>query len=90
MGQSVEKMWRRLFMNVLSAAGATSIWNIALYANYSSTASVTFLQGGQSFQSRTDFGVSAKAISISFSTATSSDVLQLQGFTIESRFQRNQ
>lgn len=89
MGQSVEKQWRRLMMNVLSAAGATSVWNIAIYANYASIASQTFAQGGLSFQSRSDFGVSAKAISINFATATASDSLKLQGFTVESRFQRN-
>lgn len=90
MGQSVEKMWRRLFMNVISSQGATSVWSIALFANYASLPSITFSQGGISFQSRTDFGVSAKALSVQFSTATNTDTLQLQGFTIESRFQRNQ
>lgn len=89
MGQSVEKMWRRLQMNVISAFGATSLWNIAIYANYASTASTTFVQGGQSVTSRSDFGVSAKAISVNFSTSTNTDILQLQGFTIESRYQRS-
>jgi len=89
-GQSVEKMWRRLFMNVLSSQGATSLWNIALYANYASNPSMTFIQGGQSVQSRSDFGVSAKTLSIQFTTATNTDILQLTGLTIESRFQRNQ
>lgn len=88
-GQSVEKMWRRLYMTTRSVNGVTSLWKIALYANYSSTASVTFTQGGISFQSRSDFGVSSKSLSVSFATNTSTDILQLTGFTIESRFQRS-
>ena len=89
LGQSVEKMWRRLFMNTLSAQGATNLWLISLYANFASTPSITFIQGGQSFQSRSDFGVSAKTLSVRFSTGTNSDTLQLLGLTIESRFHRS-
>lgn len=89
LGQSVEKVWRRLYMNMLSANGATNLWNVALYANYASLPSVTFIQGGMSFQSRSDFGLPAKALSVRISGASSSDLLMFQGFTIESRFQRN-
>lgn len=88
-GQSVEMMWRRLTLNTLSVLGATNLWNIALFANYASLPSVTFIQGGMSFQSRSDFGVTAKALSIYFSSSTATDTLTFQGMTVESRFQRN-
>jgi hypothetical protein len=88
LGQSVEKMWRRLHMDVLSSQGITNIWNIALYANFASLPSITFQQGGQSLTSRSDFGVSSKSLSVRFSGGTTSDTLTFLGFTIESRFQR--
>lgn len=89
-GQSVEKIWRRLFLNTLSSQGATNLWAIALYANFASLPSVTFIQGGMSFQSRSDFGISAKNLSIRGTFSTNSDILSLTGFTIESRYQRNE
>lgn len=89
-GQSVEKQFRRLFLNTISANGFTNLWNIALYADYSSLPSMTTIMGSVLFQNRIDFGIPAKALSVYFSTASNSDRLTFQGFSIEHRFQRNQ
>lgn len=88
LGQSVEKMWRRLMINTISGIGATSIWNIAFYANYMSAISLTASMGGISLTARYELGISAKALSVRFSTSTTTDTLQLQGLTVESRYQR--
>jgi len=90
MGQSVEKQWRRLFINQVSAVGATVTWNVNFYADYQTSIAATVLHSGQTFQTRTDFGIPSKSISVQFIASTSSDIIQLQGFTIESRFQRAQ
>jgi hypothetical protein len=88
-GQSIEKMFRRLYINHGSANGATIQWNVNLYSNYSSLApAATFQLTGQSYQIRYDFGVSTKALSVQAFAATNSDIYTLFGFTIEARFQR--
>lgn len=90
MGQSVEKMWRRLYINQKSAIGSSIQWNIGLCTSYSLGFASTFSITGVSYQVRADFGVSSKVLSVNFRASTSTDVLSLTGFTVESRFQRNQ
>jgi len=90
MGNSVEKMWRRLFINQVSSIGATVSWNVNLYADYQTNLAATLSHVGQTFQTRTDFGVPAKALAIQFYASNASDILQLTGFTVESRYQRSQ
>lgn len=90
LGQSIQKMWRRLSINQVSAIGATISWNVNYYADYQSTVGYTNLMSGNTFQIRSDFGIPAKSLSIQVVASNSSDIMQLQGYTIESRFQRNQ
>lgn len=87
-GQSTESCFRRLYINQKSNLGATLTWNINLYADYQNSIAATFLMSGTSFQLRSDFGLIAKAMSTQFITSTSTDIITLHGFTIESRFQR--
>lgn len=90
MGQSVEKMWRRLFINQISSVGATISWNLSYYSNYSTSVGCTNSMAGLTYQIRSDFGISAKSLSVQGYASTSSDILGFLGFTIEHRFQRNQ
>lgn len=89
MGQSTEKMYRRLFINQESALGITMAWNVGLYADYQSTVSMTFAQNGTTFQTRSDFGLPAKAMAVQLWGFSSNDIVKLFGFTVESRYQRS-
>lgn len=88
MGQSTEQQFRRLFLNVEPIAGVTQPIAIELFKNYESAASATFTMYQAPFQSRIDFGLSAKTMSPKFYHNSATLSLKVFGFTVESRYQR--
>lgn len=87
MGDSVQKQYRRLYLNADAPAATLSI-ACNIFQDYGSSIvkSATFIMG--SFQNRIDFGVSAK--SMAFETWALNPVyLRIHGYTIEQRLQRN-
>jgi hypothetical protein len=88
MGNSVEKMFRRLYVDIdPSISGATRAFEIDFFTDQGTTAaqSMTFIV--TSPQSRLDFGLSAKDIAIRICNQENSP-LRINGYTIEYRFQR--
>jgi len=92
-GNSVENMFRRLYLDATVPAGQTHNILVNLYADKETTPyySVTMSVGHQAVgqcNNRIDFGVPAKSMAVEF-IFSEYKFLQLNGFTIESRFQRN-
>lgn len=93
MGQSSEQQFRRFFANIDPIMGASQAINLRFMTNYSTLTSATFqiYQGPSlsAFQSRIDFGLSAKSWCAEISHYSASLSFKLNGYTIESRFQRS-
>jgi hypothetical protein len=90
MGESTEEQYRRLFLNINPISGVTQPININLRTNYNQDTIVSQRTMYQNpFQSRIDFGIPARSLSIEFSHFSASLPFRLDGFTIESRFQRD-
>lgn len=90
MGESVEKMYRRLFVNADSMAGnATLAINTNLRANYGSSSQVSGTMVLSSFQDVQDFGIPAKSLSVEISHFSAVDSMKLHGYALESRWLRN-
>lgn len=87
-GNSVEAMYRRLYLDVSVPPGTTQNFLINLYADKGASPYYSVTMSVSSFQNRIDFGVPARSMAVEFIYSTNS-FMQLNGFTIESRFQRN-
>jgi hypothetical protein len=87
LGQGVQKQFRRLFVNVDEKSGSTL--QIKLYQDYGSSVQATRYIMQTPFQSRIDFGLSAKSMSFELSNFSSADTVRLHGWVIHYRFQRN-
>lgn len=88
MGFSVQKLWRRLFLDTNQQASSTQTINIDFYVNDGTSMALTRSMGETLFQSRIDFGLSAKSLSFVLSNVSNDSPLKINGFTIEYRFQR--
>lgn len=88
MGESVQKQFRRLYLNA-DVGSATFVMPINFYQDYGTSKVIqsTFILS--EFQSRYDFGISAKSLAYELSNLQTSSVFRIYGFTIESRRQRN-
>ncbi len=86
LGDSTQEMFRRLYIN--SENGSTVGVTINFYPNYGSGASLSRNTSLATFQTRIDFGVSAKSLSIEMIIKSTSQV-KINGYTIESRFLRS-
>lgn len=86
LGNSVEKMFRRLYVDA-ATGGAT--YNIAVnfYTNQGSSPALQMTLTISDFQKRMDFGLSAKDLSVEF-IYSEGNFLKLNGYTLEYRFQR--
>lgn len=89
LGQSTEKQWRRLYLNVDPIVGLTASININLCANYGASINASRTMYLNPFQSRIDFGIPAKSLQVQFTSYSSTLFIKIYGYTIESRFQRN-
>ena len=97
-GHSVTSEWRRFYLDTGPWAGATLAFQANMYANFStSTISLTrtIYASGSPYsgpqQSRIDFGIPAKSLSVEthVTTGASLPIIKVYGYTIESRFLRN-
>lgn len=87
-GWSSTETYRRFFLDVDPIVGVTHSFAINYYLNQSNTVSQTGTISTSAFQTRTDFGLPGKGLSVEL-VAGSSLPVKINGYTIESRFQRN-
>lgn len=96
-GKSSTNEWRRFYLDTGPWAGTTLSFGANFYANYStSTISLTrtIYAVGSPYtgpqESRIDFGIPAKSLSVevAYSTSTNTPAFKVYGYTIESRFLR--
>lgn len=87
MGESIEKQWRRLYINA-DAPGATLNMPVNFFKDYgtSRVLSTTFKLG--QFQNRMEFGIPAKSLAFELYNMSANSPLRIYGYTIESRLQR--
>lgn len=87
MGDSTQKQFRRLYANI-DAPGSTLSIPVNFYQDYgaSKVLSTTLVIG--EFQSRLEYGISAKAIAFEMYYVSQAVPLKLHGYTIEERLQR--
>lgn len=89
-GQSVEKIFRRLFVNAESVTSrATLPIETRLRANYGSSYQVAASLVLTKFQNYENFGISSKSLSVEISHFSATDSMRLHGYALEHRFQRN-
>lgn len=87
MGHSVEKMFRRLYVDATITAGSTQTWVANFYTDQGVTAALSMTLVLSDFQRRFDFGLPAADMSVEF-IYSGGQFLKLNGYTIEYRFQR--
>jgi len=87
LGESTQEMWRRFYLNN-DVTGATLGVTLNFYPDYSSHASLVRSTNLSAFQTRIDFGISAKSLSIEWIIAANEKVT-VNGYTIESRYLRS-
>lgn len=89
MGNSVEKQFRRLYLDVSPIASITVGININFFSNYGTSIVLGSSMFFNPSQSRIDFGISAKSMAFEMSANSASTGLRLHGYTIEHRYQRS-
>lgn len=90
MGQSIEKMFRRAFLNYDSITGETiNSFNLSLRKNYGDSIVLSKGITLTSFQQVTNFGVSAKSLSVQIGHFSATERLRVYGYTLEYRYQRS-
>lgn len=89
-GQSIESQFRRLFVNVEPVTGLTSVLNIEYFKDFdSSAAALTRSIYQATFQTRVDFGIPAKSLSVQITNSSTTDPLVFYGYALEYRKQRD-
>lgn len=89
LGESTEKMFRRLFLNTDSPASSTFVFGVNFYKDYGNSIVLGTTIVLSQFQNRIDYGVSGKSLAFELATIQSSLPLRIHGFTIESRYLRS-
>jgi hypothetical protein len=87
LGHSVDKMFRRLFLDAVIPPGSTQSFLVNFYADQSTTPTYSTTMVLSDFQNRIDYGVSGKDMAVELIYGAG-QFLQINGFTIEYRFQR--
>ncbi len=87
-GNSIEAMYRRLYLDVTVPQGQTYNFLVNLYADKGASPYYSVTMSVGAFQNRIDFGVPARSLAVEL-IYSESKFLQVNGFTLESRFQRN-
>lgn len=89
-GENQTTLWRRLFLDVATASGATGLIQGQVYTNYdNSTVQATFAMYQDQFQSRAEMGIMGKAVAAQFSHSSASLPLLINGYAWASRGLRN-
>lgn len=87
-GQSTERQYRRFYLNV-DPAGTTQAINVNFRTNFGSSNVLNRTMYQDPFQSRIDFGLSAKSIQAEIGQVSATLPFKVNGFTFESRYQRS-
>lgn len=87
LGNSVEKLFRRLYLDASVPTGSTYNFLVNFYTNQGTTPALSTTMVLSSFQNRIDYGLSAKDLSVEI-IYSGGQALKINGFTIEYRFQR--
>lgn len=89
-GQTTENMYRRFWLDIDPVLGITQSINFNLYTNYS-TAAIQLTGSIQQsvYQTRTDFGLSARSIAAELFHTSATLPFKLNAYTFESRYQRS-
>lgn len=94
LGKSNTAQFRRFYLDI-GAHSATQVFNISMYSNYS-TGSIAMTRSfpiGMSLaannQNRIDFGIPAKSLSFEVFRNSTTVADQVDGYTVEYRYQRN-
>lgn len=89
LGKSQTAQFRRFYLDIGSYVGPTLNFGLAFYANYSnSTISYTTSMNFNQWQDRIDFGIPAKSLSVRVAHGSTTGRMQINGYTMEFRFQR--
>lgn len=88
MGNSVEKQFRRLYLDMTIPSGVTQNIGINFYADQGSSPYMSMTMSMTQFQQRIDYGIPAKDLSYEF-IYNGGQFLQLNGYSIDFRYQRN-
>lgn len=86
-GESYQKQFRRLYLNI-DPPSATLTFKVNFFQDFGASIVKGVTVNASQFQTRIDYGISAKSIAFEFSSLQTNSVLKLHGFTIESRLQR--
>lgn len=89
LGQSSQKMFRRLYLNVDPYTGSTSSFTLSLFQDYGSSIIISRTMYQNPFQSRIDFGVNSRSFGFILTNTSDIDSVKLHGYTIEYRFLRD-
>lgn len=87
LGNSVEKQFRRLYSD-LTPVGPSSAVSVNLYQDYGASVVINRTIYQNPFQTRIDFGIMAKSMSIEYQHGATLEPFQLNGFAIDYRMQR--
>lgn len=88
LGNSVTKMFRRLYVDSTIPAGQTYPVTVNFYQDKGASIVYSTTMMLSAYQNRIDFGIPAKSVAVEFIYSGAS-FFQLSGFTIEYRYQRN-
>jgi len=86
---TVTELWRRLYLDVDPVAGQSNNIECRFFTDHSQSASLIRYMSQAPFQSRIDFGLPAKSIAVQALVVGTTTTLRINGYTFESRFQRN-
>lgn len=88
LGNSVTKMFRRLYVDATIPPGLTYPVTVNFYQDKGASIVYSTTMMLSAYQNRIDYGIPAKSIAVEFIYSGAS-FFQLSGFTIEYRYQRN-
>lgn len=86
---TVTEMWRRYYLDVDPVAGQSNNIECRFFTDHSPSASLIRFMSQAPFQSRIDFGLPAKGIAVQQFVVGTTTTLRINGYTFESRFQRD-
>jgi hypothetical protein len=91
MGNTTTKMFRRLFLDAFVPSGSTQTFYCNFYSDHQDTPyySTTMVISANPVQQRIEFGVPGKAMSVEMFYLGEAGPLQLSGFGIAYRYQRD-
>ena len=87
-GRTTESMYRRFYLDVNQVIGVTLPITMNFKTNFGSTIQATRTMYQNPYQSRIDFGLSARAIQAELIASSATFPLVINGFTFEGRVQR--